>query len=173
MKDKAKLRERLIVAGVAIEHFEVIENTPREAVTQGERCPLYTVRYRSMTCPSPKPPPLAGRTSVLLSQAKTRETDRRQGCHAIGLGMERHRGHCSDEGGDLGVDRRTANRGRPERVVQCSRNRRRCHRRTVSGVTIRRGCLHPAQTLASQTQRRRSVVRSLGRVAVLLYTASW
>jgi hypothetical protein len=42
-----------------------------------------------MTCPSPKPPPLAGRASVLLSQAKTRETDRRQGCHAIGLGMER------------------------------------------------------------------------------------
>jgi hypothetical protein len=28
-------------------------------------------------------------------------------------------------------------------------------------------------TLASQTQRRRSVRRSLGRVTVLLYTASW
>jgi hypothetical protein len=33
-------------------------------------------------------------------------------------------------------------RGRPERLVQCARKRRRCHRRTVSGVTIRRGCLH-------------------------------
>ena len=40
--------------------------------------------------------------------------------------------------------------GRPERLVQCVRNRCRCHRRTVSGVTITRGCLHPAQTLASQ-----------------------
>jgi hypothetical protein len=63
-------------------------------------------------------------------------------------------------------------RGRPESSVQCSRKRRRCHRRTVSGVTIRRDCRHPAQTLASQTQKRRSVRRSLGRVVVLLYTAS-
>ena len=53
-----------------------------------------------------------------------------------------------------------------------SRKRRRCHRRTVSAVTITRGCLHPAQTLASPTQKRRSVVRSLGRAVVLLYTAS-
>jgi len=57
---------------------------------------------------------------------------------------------------------------RAERLVQCSRNRRRCQRRTVSGVTIRRGCLHPAQIQASQTQRRRSVLCSLGRVAVLM-----
>src|SRR2546422_2449309 len=62
--------------------------------------------------------------------------------------------------------------GRPESLVQCSRKRRRCHRRTVSGVTLRRDCLHPVQTLASPTQKRRSVVRSRGRVALLLYTVS-
>src|SRR2546426_363202 len=62
--------------------------------------------------------------------------------------------------------------GRPESWVQCSRKRRRCHRRTVAGVTITRDCRHPAQTLASPTQKRRSVVRSLGRGFVLLYTAS-
>src|SRR5438132_728770 len=39
-------------------------------------------------------------------------------------------------------------------------------------VTMARGCLHPAQTLASPTQKNRSAVRSLGRVIVLLYTAS-
>src|SRR5437667_562417 len=67
--------------------------------------------------------------------------------------------------------------GRPpvepsESLLQYSRKRRRCHRRTVSAVTITRGCLHPAQTLASPIQKRRSVVRSLGRGVVLLYTAS-
>src|SRR6267378_3961391 len=62
--------------------------------------------------------------------------------------------------------------GRPESLVQYSRKRRRYHRRTVSGVTITRGRFHPAQTLASQIQKRRSVVRSLGRAVVLLYTAS-
>src|SRR3989454_4106736 len=51
---------------------------------------------------------------------------------------------------------------RPESLLQYSRKRRRCHRRTVSAVTITRGCLHPTQTLASQIQKRRSVVRSLG-----------
>src|SRR5437867_8701279 len=61
---------------------------------------------------------------------------------------------------------------RPESLLQYSRKRRRCHRRTVSAVTITRGCLHPAQTLASKIQKRRSVVRSLGRAVVLLYTAS-
>jgi hypothetical protein len=35
-------------------------------------------------------------------------------------------------------------------------------------VTITRDCLHPAQTLASPTQKSRSVVRSLGRVVVRL-----
>ena len=84
-----------------------------------------------------------------------------------------HRGHCSDEGDDLGIDRWTAHPRPAGKLGPVLAKRRRCHRRTVSGVTIRRGCLHPAQTLASQTQRRRSVVRSLGRVAVLLYTASW
>ena len=44
-------------------------------------------------------------------------------------------------------------RGRPESLVQCSRKRCRCHRRTVSGVTITRDCRHPAQTLASQILR--------------------
>src|SRR5436309_6678250 len=58
--------------------------------------------------------------------------------------------------------------GRPESLVQCSRNRRRCHRRTVSGVTMTRGRLHPAQTLASPTQKMRSIVRSRGRVTVRL-----
>ena len=58
--------------------------------------------------------------------------------------------------------------GRPERLVQYSRKRRRCHRSTVSGVTITIGGLHPAQTLASPTQKRRSVLRSGGRVTVRL-----
>src|SRR2546425_3749564 len=58
--------------------------------------------------------------------------------------------------------------GGAESLVQCSRNRRRCQRRTVSGVTITRGCFHPVQILVSQTQKRRSVSRILGRVAVLL-----
>ena len=57
---------------------------------------------------------------------------------------------------------------RPESWVQYLRKRRRCHRRTVSGVTMTRDCLQPAQTLASPTQKRRSVVRSLGRVIVRL-----
>ena len=57
---------------------------------------------------------------------------------------------------------------RPESWVQYLRNRRRCHRRTVSGVTITRACLHPAQALASQIQKSRSVGRSLGRVVVRL-----
>jgi hypothetical protein len=61
----------------------------------------------------------------------------------------------------------------PTPRLQCSRKRRRCQRRTVSGVTIMRDCLHPAQIRASQTQKRRSVGRSLGRVAVLLYTPRW
>jgi hypothetical protein len=39
---------------------------------------------------------------------------------------------------------------------------------SVSGVTITSDRLHSAQTLASPTQRRRSVVRSLGRVIVRL-----
>src|SRR5882762_9781043 len=62
--------------------------------------------------------------------------------------------------------------GRPESLVQCSRKRRRCHRRMVSGVTITRACRHPAQTAASPTHKRRSVVRSLGRGTVRLYTTS-
>src|SRR5439155_9309741 len=50
----------------------------------------------------------------------------------------------------------------PESLLQYSRKRRRCHRRTVSAVTITRGCLHPAQTLASQIQKRRSRRAQLG-----------
>jgi hypothetical protein len=37
---------------------------------------------------------------------------------------------------------------RPESLAQCLQKRRRCQRRTVSGVTKTRDCLHPAQTLA-------------------------
>jgi hypothetical protein len=62
--------------------------------------------------------------------------------------------------------------GRPESRVQYSRKRRRCHRRTVSGLTITRGPRHPAQTLASATHKRRSIVRNLGRGTLRLYTAS-
>src|SRR5262249_17473735 len=79
------------------------------------------------------------------------------------------RGHACDKGTDLGADERAAPAGRPERLVQCSRKRRRCHRKTVSELTN----LHPVQTLASQTHRRRSDRCSLGRVTVLLNTASW
>src|SRR5438093_882331 len=39
----------------------------------------------------------------------------------------------------------------PESFVQYSRKRRRCHRRTVSGVTMTRACLHPDQTMDSPT----------------------
>ena len=62
--------------------------------------------------------------------------------------------------------------GRPESRVQYARKRRRCHRGTVVGDTMTSACLHPVQTLASPTPKRRSVVRSRGRGAVLLYTAS-
>ena len=48
-------------------------------------------------------------------------------------------------------------RGRPpgalERTDQYWRKRRRCHRRTVSGVTITRACFHPVQTLARTEAR--------------------
>ena len=37
--------------------------------------------------------------------------------------------------------------GRPESLVQYSRKRRRCHRRTVSGVARTSGSLHQAQTV--------------------------
>ena len=63
--------------------------------------------------------------------------------------------------------------GRRDSLVQCARKRRRCHRTTVSGATITMAALHPVQTLASPTHRRRSARRSRGRVTVLLYTASW
>ncbi len=62
--------------------------------------------------------------------------------------------------------------GRPESLVQCARKRRRRHRSTVSGATITRASLHSVHTLDSQTQKSRSLLRSLGRLAVLLYTAS-
>jgi hypothetical protein len=58
--------------------------------------------------------------------------------------------------------------GRPERRVQYSRKRRRCQRRTVSGETMTSACRQPGQSLARPAQNRRSVVRSLGRGAVLL-----
>ncbi len=62
--------------------------------------------------------------------------------------------------------------GRPESFVQCSRMRRRRHRSTVSGATIMRASLHPVHILDSQIQKSRSLLRSFGRLAVLLYTAS-
>jgi p-cumate 2,3-dioxygenase beta subunit len=58
--------------------------------------------------------------------------------------------------------------GRPGSMVQYSRKRRRCHRRTVSGVTIRRGRLHPGHSRARAIQNTRSVRRSRGRVTVRL-----
>jgi hypothetical protein len=68
--------------------------------------------------------------------------------------------------------------GRPTRrlreiIAQCFRNPRRCQRTTVSGVTTTRDWLHPAQTLVSPTQNRRSAARSRGRPIVRLYTATW
>jgi hypothetical protein len=61
--------------------------------------------------------------------------------------------------------------GRPlvvrlESWAQYSRKRRRCHRRTVSGVTIRRDCLHLAQTLASPTQNSYPLYRQ-GRIVAI------
>jgi hypothetical protein len=46
------------------------------------------------------------------------------------------------------------------------------HRSTVSGVTITRDCLHPAQTPASETQKSQSVRRTLDRRGILLYMPS-
>jgi hypothetical protein len=43
--------------------------------------------------------------------------------------------------------------GRPESLAQCSRKRRRCHPRTVSGATMTRAALHPTHTLDSATGR--------------------
>jgi len=62
--------------------------------------------------------------------------------------------------------------GRPESLVQCTRKRRCCQRSTVFGATIMRDSFHPAHILVSQIQKRRSLLRSLGRFAVRLYTAS-
>jgi hypothetical protein len=58
--------------------------------------------------------------------------------------------------------------GRRESLVQWSRKRRRCHRSTVAGVTMTRACRHPAHIRDSPTQKSRSRLRSLGRVAVRL-----
>src|SRR5439155_22317455 len=41
------------------------------------------------------------------------------------------------------------------------------------GDTMTRACLQPAHTLDSATQKRRSLLRTFGRVTVLLYTARW
>jgi len=82
-------------------------------------------------------------------------------------------GHACNQGLDLALTGGRPRLGRRESAVQYSRKRRRCQRRTVAGVTITRGCRQPAQTLASHTRKRRSLGRSLGRVTVRLYTASW
>ena len=62
--------------------------------------------------------------------------------------------------------------GRAESLVQYSRKRRRCHRKTVLGDAMMRACLQPTQTLARPTHNRRSVVHSFGRATVRLYTTS-
>lgn len=64
-------------------------------------------------------------------------------------------------------------RGRPpvglrESLVQYSRKRRRCQRRTVSGETMTSAFRQPVQTLAKPTQNRRSIVRSFSLGAVRL-----
>jgi Putative undecaprenyl diphosphate synthase len=73
--------------------------------------------------------------------------------------------HDEDEEDTQAVTGGRPPRDRPERRVQYSRKRRRCQRRTVSGDTMTRACRQPAQTLASPTHKRRSVVRSFGRGA--------
>jgi hypothetical protein len=70
-------------------------------------------------------------------------------------------GHAGNESPDLGIDGRATSSGAARELGQYARKRRRCHRRTVSGVTITRDCLHPAQILASPAQKSRSLVRSL------------
>jgi hypothetical protein len=50
--------------------------------------------------------------------------------------------------------------GWPESLVQYSRKRRRCHRRTVSGDTMTSARRQPVQSLARPTQNRRSTGRS-------------
>jgi hypothetical protein len=77
-------------------------------------------------------------------------------------------GHASDQSPDLGVDGRTTAGRAAREVGPVLRKRRRCHRRTVSGVTMTRDCLQPAQILASPTQKRRSVLRSRARVLIRL-----
>jgi hypothetical protein len=65
-------------------------------------------------------------------------------------------GHTAGERADLGVDGRATGplpSGEPEPV---SAETRRCHLRTVGGVRMTRDSLHPVQTLASPTQKRRS-----------------
>jgi hypothetical protein len=76
--------------------------------------------------------------------------------------------HSYDKGLDFGGDGRAAPGGPPESLVQCSRKRRRCHRRTVLGDTMTRACLQPARTLDSATQKSRSLLRNFGRFTVFL-----
>ena len=51
--------------------------------------------------------------------------------------------------------------GRPESLGQCSRTRRRCHRRTVSGATITRAPRHPVHILDSQAHGELVVQREI------------
>ena len=82
------------------------------------------------------------------------------------------RSHACDKDFDLGVDRRAAAGAPAGELGPVLAEAAPLPTQHVSGVTITRACLHPAQTLDSRTQKRRSVLRSLGRPAVLLYTAS-
>src|SRR5207249_10517436 len=58
--------------------------------------------------------------------------------------------------------------GHPESMAQWRRKRRRCQLSTVAGATMTRACLQAGHTLDSQTHRRRSYRRSLGRFVVRL-----
>ena len=78
------------------------------------------------------------------------------------------RSHPCDESLDLNIDGGRPAMGRAESLAQYSRKRRRCHRRTVLGDTMTRACLQPTHTLDSATQKRRSLLRTFGRVTVLL-----
>ena len=77
-------------------------------------------------------------------------------------------GHACDQCLDLSVDRRSTFGGPARELGPVLAEAAPCQRRTVSGVTITRGCFQPAQTLASATQKRRSVERSGGRVTIRL-----
>jgi hypothetical protein len=66
-------------------------------------------------------------------------------------------GHLSDEGDDLGVNRRAAHQGPRGELGPVIAKRRRCDRSTVSGVTMIRACRHSTHMRDRQTQKNRSL----------------